>query len=282
MKQIHIVTDSTCDIPPDLAQKWQVKIVPCYINFGKKSYLDKVELSREEFYQRLRTDPVHPTTAAPPPGLFAEVYRQLLDDAIGIVSIHPPDKLSALRQSALNGWDLVSANLPFIALDGGQLSIGLGWTAIQAAQAAANGASMDQIKLLVADLRQRVHLFAALSTIEYLYKSGRVGWAKEAIGRLLRIRPMLHLYQGEIHSIGFTRTQGKANDRLRSELDKLGALEKLTLLHTAAPELAIQFRQYLTPIPTTESVDTINATPVLGTHVGPGGVGFVAIQRKQV
>lgn len=280
MPSIRIVTDSTCDIPPDLAGRWQISVVPCYINFGTDSYLDQVELSRDRFYQELVSNPIQPTTAAPPPGMFAEIYQRVAATATGIVSLHPPDSLSALRQSALNGWDMVKGNIPFRALDAGQLSMGLGWIAIRVAQAAEAGASMNALEELVFRLRERVHLFAALDTVEYLRRSGRVGWARGAIGKLLRIRPLLQLYQGTVASSGYSRTLGSALRTLLSRLQDLAELEELTLLHSNSPDLADKFRELLASLPMPDSIRTVNVTPILGTHVGPGAVGFVAIQRQ--
>lgn len=279
MAGIRIVTDSTSDIPTELAEQWNISIVPCYINFEKESFLDKVEISREEFYARLISSDKLPTTAAPPPGMFAEVYRKLMETATGIVSIHPPDSLSALRQSAINGWDQVKGSIPFCALDSGQICMGLGWITLLAAQAAARGAGIDAIELLVKDLRKRVHLFASLSTISYLRQSGRVGWAKGTIGQLLRIRPMLYLYNGVISSVGYLRTFNSSLSSLMAEIFKLGKLEQLTILHTEALDKAELFKERISPSLPFMEMMTINATPILGTHVGPGAVGFVAIQE---
>jgi DegV family protein with EDD domain len=278
MNSIHIVTDSTCDIPPDLAERWNIQIVPCYVNFGTQSFLDGVNLSREEFYRRLATQAEQPTTAAPPPGIFADAYRLALPGASGVISLHPPDHLSALRQVAANGWELTGSTLPYRALDAGQISMGLGWITIELARAAAAGADMHSLENLLAQLRRRVHLEAALSTVEYLRRSGRVGWARGAIGRLLRVRPILHIYQGEIQNAGFTRTQSSANQRLRDDLNNLGQLEGLVLLHTDAAELVGQLQTMLEPLNLPEPTLHINATPILGSHVGPGALGFVAIQ----
>jgi DegV family protein with EDD domain len=278
MDQIGVVTDSTSDIPPEMAAEWGIRVVPCYINFADESLLDQVELSRDEFYQRLIAAPVPPTTAAPPPGLFAEAYRELLDKASAIVSIHPSDHLSGLRQSAINGWEMVKTQIPFQALDAGQLSMGLGWIVLRVAQAAAAGASLAAIGELLADLRKRVHLYAALDTVEYLQRSGRVGWAQGTIGRLLRVRPLIKLYQGEVISEGYVRTRRSAFEGLIARAKALGELECLTVLHANAPHLADQFRGQLADLSAPEPILTINATPVLGTHVGPDAIGLVAIQ----
>ncbi len=278
MERVGVVTDSTSDIPGDVAAELGIRVVPCFINFHNESFLDQTELSRDEFYRRLAAEPLTPTTAAPPPGLFAAAYEELLSTVSAVVSIHPSDHLSALRQSALNGWEMLKARVPFQALDAGQLSMGLGWIAIRAAQAAAAGASLSAVEELVADLRKRAQLFAALDTVEYLARSGRVSWARAAIGRLLRVRPVLKLYQGQVTSEGYVRTRSSALEGLVGRAKALGAVDCLSILHTNAPHLAEQFRQLLGEVVAAEPVLTINATPVLGTHVGPDAVGFVAIQ----
>lgn len=278
MGRIRIVTDSTSDILPETAEELGIQVVPCYINFGDESLLDQVEISRKAFYERLVSGPVHPATAAPPPGLFAQAYQQALEDASAIVSIHPPDRLSALRQSALNGWDLVKSQVPFRALDAGQLSMGLGWIAIRAAQAVAAGANLAAVEALVADLRDRAWLYAALNTVEYLRRSGRVGWAKGTLSKFLRIRPIIKVYRGEILSEGYVRTQSAGIEQLISRIKEIGEIECLTILHSNAPGIAEKFRQRLAEFHLPESILTVNVTPVLGTHVGPDGIGFVAIQ----
>lgn len=278
MKPVRIVTDSTSDLPPELAAQWNIDVVPCYIHFGTESYLDDVELTRPDFYRRLEADPNPPTTSAPPSGLFAQVYRPLVDKASGIISIHPPDHLSALRQSALNGWDLVQSQLPFRALDGGQITMGLGWLVVRAAQAAAAGHGVDAIEAMINQLRTRAHVYAALDTIKYLHRSGRVGWARGAIGRLLRIRPMLRVFDGQILSLGYSRTQGKTIEALTDHIRNLGQLEHLAVLHSNAPALAERFKELISPLQLPQPVLSINITPVLGTHVGPNGLGFAAVQ----
>ncbi len=282
VSRFRIVTDSTSDIPPELAEEWDIHVVPCYINFGTESYLDQIEMSRSEFYERLASGQECPTTAAPPAGMFAEVYQRLLSTASGIISIHPPDQLSALRQAALNGWDLVEGpgERPFRALDAGQLSMGLGWIVVRAAQAARAGADMAAIEKLVADLRNRVHLLAALDTVRYLRRSGRVGWARGTIGKFLRLRPLLRVFQGRITSLGYTRTRASSIERLIVHLRQLGELESVTTIYTQIPEIVDQFHQRLGELQLPEPVLTVNVTPILGTHVGPGSVGFVAIQRQ--
>jgi DegV family protein with EDD domain len=278
MKPVRIVTDSTSDLPPELAEKWQIEIVPCYIHFGTESLLDQVELPRAEFYRRLEAEERLPTTSAPPSGMFADIYRRLVEQASGVISLHPPDSLSALRQSALNGWELVNSALPYRAVDSGQITMGLGWLVMRAAQAAAAGKDMDQIASLIDGLRRRVSVYAALDTIKYLHRSGRVGWARGALGRLLRIRPMLKVFEGQIVSLGFSRTQGKTMEALVDHLRNLGPLEQIAILHSNAPALAERFKELIAPLQLPEPILSLNITPTLGTHVGPNGLGFAAVQ----
>ena len=278
MKPVRIITDSTSDLPPDLAERWQIEVVPCCIHFGTESLLDGVELPRAEFYRRLEAAADLPTTSAPPSGMFAEAYRKIVEQAAGVMSLHPPDSLSALRQSALNGWELVDSALPYRAVDSGQITMGLGWLVVRAAQAAAEGQGIDQIEGLIDRLRSRVHVYAALDTIKYLHRSGRVGWARGAIGRLLRIRPMLKVFEGQITSLGFARTQGKTMEALVNYLRELGPLEQIAVLHSNAPGLAERFKELVAPLRLPEPILSLNITPTLGTHVGPNGLGFAAVQ----
>jgi DegV family protein with EDD domain len=278
MRQVRIVTDSTSDVPPELAEKWQVEVVPCYIHFGTESYLDRLELPRSEFYRRLETEPNLPTTSAPPSGLFAETYQKLVDGASGIISLHPPDQLSALRQSALNGWDLLQSKLPFRAIDSGQISMGMGWLVIRAAQAAAKGCDIDEIITMIDRLRSCVQVYAALDTIKYLQRSGRVGWTRGTIGRLLRIRPMLKVFEGQVLSLGYSRTHSKTMEVLVDHVRSLGQLDNMAVLHSNAPALAERFKELIAPLDLPEPLLSINITPILGTHVGPNGLGFAAVQ----
>ena len=157
--------------------------------------------------------------------------------------------------------------------------MGQGWIAIKVAQAAQAGADMNALVKLVASLRQRVHLFAALDGVTYLRRGGRVGWAQGTIGKLLRVRPHVHVYEGVVKSVGYTRTLGNSLQKLLVELRKLGDLEQLALIHTNAPELAESFLRLLDGKSRPDSIRSVNATPILGTHVGPGAFGYIAVQR---
>ncbi len=278
MCSVRVVTDSTSDLPARVAEEWGISVVPCYVNFGTESYLDQVELSRPEFYRRLASGPVHPTTAAPPAGVFAEVYQGLIQESSGIISIHPPDHFSALRQAAVNGWEMAGGEIPYLALDGGQVSMGLGWIALRLAQAAAGGADVTALEATAAELGARVFVFAALESVEFLRRSGRVGWARGTVGKLLRVRPLLRVHRGDISSLGYVRTRQAAIERLVAQVEGLGDVQSIAVLHSNAPERADEFRQRLAHLRPEEQVLTVNITPVVGTHVGPGAIGIAVVQ----
>ncbi|MEN8097557.1 MAG: DegV family protein [Chloroflexota bacterium] len=274
--KVRIVTDSTSDLPDEIARELGISVVPCYVNFGTESYLDKVDITRDEFYNRLSEVDRPPTTAAPPSGLFAECFEAILSESSGIICLHPPDRLSALRQSAIKGWELLRSKVPFSAIDSGQTSMGLGWIAIRAAKAAAAGESIESVVQMIDDLKHRVELFAALHSFDYLRMSGRVSWAQGTIGQFLRIRPILHLKEGNIDNAGLVRSTNKALQQLVRRFDSIKQIQDLAIIHSNAPELAqrlIDAIKYHSP----EAIITANLTPALTCHVGPGAFGFVAI-----
>jgi DegV family protein with EDD domain len=192
MGKVKVVTDSTADIPEELAAELEITIVPCNVHFGLETYRDGIELSKEEFYTKLKTSPILPTTSAPAAGLFEITYRELASETDQILSIHLASALSAIYNSAYLGAKAVSG-VEITLIDSGQVSMGLGWLVISAAQAAQEGQPLAQIVALVEDTRPRVRVFAALDTLEYLRKGGRVGKTVAALGTLLNIKPLVLL-----------------------------------------------------------------------------------------
>jgi DegV family protein with EDD domain len=170
---IRIVTDSTCDLPEEIVAQYGIVVVPLYINFGRESYLDGVELSREAFHARLPDADPPPTTAVPAPEMFIDAYERLADEgASEILSVHISKSLSAVVDQA----ELAAreASTPVRVIDSGTLSLGMGFLVWAAAEAAALGRSMEAIVSLIADQSQRTRVFAALDTLEFLRRSGRM------------------------------------------------------------------------------------------------------------
>jgi DegV family protein with EDD domain len=264
-----------------MVDEYGITVVPMYINIGSESYLDGVTMSRQEFYEGLPHFDSHPMTSVPGPGTFIETFDKL--DAAGateILAIHVAGSLSAMVNSArlaAEEWD----KLPVTIFDSGNLTLGTGLQVLAAATAAAEGRTMDEIVALLEDLAARTYCFAALDTVEFLRRSGRLTRFQSSLASILRIKPLLRMNNGEF-DMERVRTRKAALARVIELLGQLGSLEELALVHTHAPEEAEALgreARYLDP----EGVLSLSAevTPVIGTHIGPGAVGFVAIKAQE-
>jgi len=273
--KIGFVTDSTADIPADLAGQHNIEIVPALVNIGGKSYTDGIEIGREEFYARLPNLNPPPTTASPSVGTFQERYEKLFRaGADFVISIHPPNELSGIYNAARLAAEAFGQRVK--VLDSGQLSLGLGFQVLLAAEAAAQGAILDEVTALIDSVRQRVRVAALLDTIEYIHRSGRVSWAVAKIGGILRLQPLIELRFGIIHRLGQARTRLQGIEHLVNALNSWGALERLAVLHTNAEFAARQLLEEVKSKVSTQPL-LVNVTTVIGTHVGPNGLGFAAV-----
>lgn len=279
--KLGIVTDSTCDIPKYLVDQYELEVVPSILIIDGKEYADGIGISREEFYKRLPS--LHasrqPTTAAPSIGDFSTRYESLLTRGCDhILSIHAAGALTSIlniaRQAASNFPNRVTC------VDSTSLSLGLGFQVLAAAEAAELGlqAALDAIK----SAHKRLHVSAALDTMEYLKRSGRVPATIAMLGSLLSLKPLIELTNGQVKAIGAVRTTTQANERMLKFLLEGGELEKLAILHTGAEPRAKEFLNELMQrasqsVP--RDILMVNVTTVIGTHVGPNGLGFAAVRK---
>ena len=278
---IRIVTDSTCDIPATIAGEMGITVIPDYINVDGHSYLDGIDLTRREFYERLPGWKTSPTTAAPGLDTFQKVYERLASEgASAIISIHPPDKFSNLANVArLAGANVSSA--PVTVISGGFLSLGGGFVAAAAARAARAGRSLAEVVSLVHEMAGRTFTFAGLNTLEYLRRSGRVPHLVARLGSWLHIFPILKLHLDDI-DMDMVRTRARVIERMIRLVEALGQLETLGIVHTNTPERAMELRQRVAHLfPTGVEPWVVDVTPVLGTHVGPGVVGLSAVRAAK-
>ncbi|MCK5429330.1 MAG: DegV family protein [Anaerolineales bacterium] len=274
MSKTAIVTDSTADIPKELATQYQIHIVPNIVVIDGQSLEDGKDLSRREFYDNLPLMKTNPTTSTSSPGVYQQLYGDILKrGADQIVSIHASSQLSGIFNAASLGAQAFGDQVKVI--DSENLSLGLGFQVLAAAQAALTQ-PLDGILSVVKDVRSRARLVAMLDTLEYVHRSGRVSWARAQIGALLRIKPFLEIKDGVVLSIGKARTRKNGIQRLRKMLLDLGPLEQLAILHSNAEADARELLTDMTPrVPTRPLL--VYVTTVIGTHVGPNGLGFVAI-----
>ena len=274
---IRIVTDSTSDLPNGMAADLGIGVIPLYINFGSDSYLDGVQMSRGDFYDRLRTSKVPPTTAVPGVGAFREVYADMARaGADEIISIHIGEALSNVVQVArLAAGD--SPPVPVTVLDSGNLTLGVGLMALRAAEMARDDRPLEEIVAAVQDMRRRTHCFAVLDTLEFMRRSGRVSSFQSGLGTFLQVKPIIKMHDGVV-STERIRSRRKALQRLIDLVAALGPLSDLAAVHSNAPDQVEDLRRMADHLfPKDKTSLTGQVTPVIGAHIGPGVVGFVAV-----
>jgi DegV family protein with EDD domain len=277
---IGIVTDSTCDLPRVTTDALGIRVIPLYINIGEQGFLDGVDISRENFYQALPTYPTAPTTAAPGAAHFRRVYEELAaEGADQILSIHISTSLSATPEIARSAAAETSV-IPVTVLDSRQLSLGTGFLVEVAAKAAREGQPMDQILRTLEDQIARTHVFAALDTLDFLRRSGRMNWALAGLGTVLRIKPLLKMYEGNPTSERVRTTNG-ATKRLAEIMTSLAPFERVALVHTHSPDRAEAIRHEVAHLLPSGEIPSVDITPVIGAHLGPGAAGFALIQAKE-
>ncbi len=273
--KIGLVTDSTADIPQEVQALHGIEVVPAIINIGGRSYEDGREISREEFYARLPHMKPPPTTSAPSVGAFQAKYEKLFQGgAEQVISIHAANSLSGIFNAARLAAQGFGERVK--VLDSGQLSLGIGFQVLAAAEGIARGVILEEILSIVENVRQRVRVVALLESLEYVRRSGRVSWAKAMIGSLLHIQPLIELRHGIVHRLGQARTRLQGITRLTEALNSFGPLERLAVLHTNAETAARQLLEEVkSRVPVLPFI--VNVTTAIGTHVGPNGLGFAAV-----
>lgn len=280
--KLGLLTDSAADLPAAIVAQYGIEIVPSVLVIEGRPYLDGKNITREEFYTRLPGFKSAPTTAAPSIGDFQVRYRKLFDEGCEqIISIHTAEKLT----STVSAAHQAATDFPgqITVLESGSLSLGLGFQVLAAAEAINDGADLDEALAAIRSARERVRVFAALDTMEYVRRSGRVPGAVAALGGLLHIKPVVELTEGDVKPLGAPRTSRQAVEKLYALLTSLGPLERLAILHTNAQPRAKEFLDLLMSehrksIP--RDILLINVTSVIGTHVGPNGLGAAAVKLQ--
>lgn len=273
--QIAIVTDSTCDIPYDLARQFQIHIVPNILVIDGESVVDDEGFSRFDFYIRLPEMKTFPTTSTASSGTFHSLYERLFHlGASHIISIHASRHLSGIFNAASVAAQSFSGRIHVI--DSETVSLGLGFQVLAAAEDVAAGISLEAILVHLERIRPRARVVALLDTLEYVRRSGRVSWIRAGIGSLLNIKLLVEVKGGLVYRLGEVRTRSKGIARLMSVLHDLGPLERLAILHTNAESEARQILESFAPQLLTTPL-LVNITTVIGVHVGPNGLGFAAV-----
>ena len=274
-EKIAVVTDSTADIPLEDQETLNIIVVPAVVTLDGESYKDGMEISRADFYQRLPTLSSPPTTGAPSMQAFENTYETLLQSGIDkILSIHLPPSLSGMlsvaTQAAKSFGDRVKI------FDSGQVSLGMGFQAIEAATAMINGGTFEIVFEAAQRARENVRLIALIDTLEFLKRSGRVSWLTAGLGNLLRVKIILELLDGVVNRLGQVRTRNKGIEQLQTIAESWGKLDRLAVPHSASAEDAGAFAEKLKRLCPRPPVIT-EVTTAIGAHIGPGALGVIGL-----
>ena len=278
---VRLVTDSTCDLPQELAEQWGLTVIPCNVHIDDEVFKDGLDIGPDEFYRRLVSSTRLPTTAQPSVNDFLQVYKALCDGGHDVVSIHLSEKFSGTLNSAMQAREAISSaqsggegrSERIEIIDSQMASMGLGLVALAAAEIVKTGASCDQVVAQVQSCLPRTHCYFLLDTLEYLQKGGRIGKARAFLGTLLSIKPILAIKDGEAHPVERVRTRERGLQRLVEIIQGLGPVERLSILHSTAPDDAEALKVRLTGLAPEGEIIMSRFGPVVGTYLGPGTLG---------
>jgi DegV family protein with EDD domain len=278
MARVRVVTDSSCDLPADLATELDIDIVPLTIRFGSDEFVDRQDLSPKEFWSRSASSSVLPETSAPSAGAFEAAFRRAADaGADGVVCINLSSQLSATIQSAELAAKALDGELPVRVVDSLSVTMGLGLMCVEAARAAADGAELDHLEQITEDQRNRTKVYGALDTLENLKKGGRIGGAQALLGSMLSIKPIIEVRDGEVHPESKQRTRSRALaylvEKVKDQKER-GEIDRLAVMHGDAPDLD-QFLDRLGALHPRDEIVVGDIGAVIGTHAGPRTLGVV-------
>ena len=278
MSKVAIVTDSTAYIPSSYFVGLPLESIPLQVIWGEKVYRDGIDIKPVEFYERLKTATVMPSTSQATPMEFREIYARLLDDGYDILSIHISSKLSGTMDSAIQAKNMFKTDRIEL-VDSETAGMALGFQALNAAKAAKQGESLSDCKKIAELSRQHTGVYFLVSTLEFLHRGGRIGGASAFLGTMLNLKPILEVRDGRIEAVDKVRTISKAQDRLldifEARLEKERAPFHIAALHANAQvEAEALLEKAKKRFSNSDIVETVctDVSPVIGTHTGPGAL----------
>ncbi len=266
---VKVITDSACDLPDEILKANDIEIVPLSIRFDEHEYVDRVELSIEEFWTKAGASSDLPATAAPSPGAFEAAFKKAASQGhSGIICINLSSKLSATYQAAVSAAKAVEGEIEVRVVDSETVTVALGSICIEASERARAGASLDEVEQAVRGLCRRMRLLGTLDTLENLRKGGRIGAAGAFFASILSVKPVITIEQGEVKPIAKTRTRTKAMAQLAQLVIDQGPLDHVGVAHAQAPDVQ-EFVELLSPVVSPSDVLITEIGPTIGTHGGP-------------
>jgi DegV family protein with EDD domain len=285
MPQVRIVTDSTCDLPPEMVHGYDIHVVPLLIKINNELYLDRVDISAEEFHRRFASWPADlelPTTSHPPVEVFEELYKKILKNGDSVISIHHSAKLGGTYQAAVQARNNILAPPSQVTvIDSLSASFGLGIIAVEAAKRARQGAMHAELVSAVNRMVFQTHVIFFTETLQFLQQSGRItSKAQQALGTTpaTNFRPLLRLEEGQIVPFERTRTRTKALEGLCEFIEDFPHIEEMAIIHSNSPNDIETILTRIAPIFPREKVHICLFSPVLTTHLGPGAMGVAVYE----
>jgi DegV family protein with EDD domain len=267
---VRIVTDSVADIPPEVVAELGITIIPVLVRFGEETFRDGIDITNEQFYERLSKSKIMPTSAVPSLDMFARTYARLAEETDEILAIMLSSKLTGFYNAAVQSASLVESKCRIEVIDSGTAVMSQGFVVIRAAQAAREGAKVDEILKIVRRDLPRVDMQAAFTTLEFLKRGGRIGLAQALLGSILRVNPIVTLRDGMVKPAGRARSRAKAIDHLYEFAASYAHIEEMAVEDAACPQDAELLVKRLGAIFPEERIYRTHTTPVIGTHTGPG------------
>ena len=283
MKQVQVVTDSTADIPAELAAELDIAVIPCLVYVGQDVFRDRIDISPEMFYDRLARSQGLPRTSQPAIRGFVQTYQSILesDHNAGIVSIHIAGRFSGTVNAAWAAAQEMADPSLIEVIDSGTVSMGLGWAVIEAARLAQTGTTLTETSQAARALLLRCRTAAMIDTLDNLYKGGRISQISATLGTALQIKPLISLDGGEVTVWGKVRTRKRALRRLGEEVQSWGPLAEMAVLHTGAEPLARELAALVQDLVPAERTIFEPAGPALTSHLGLGAVGMCALLQAR-
>jgi DegV family protein with EDD domain len=277
---VKIITDSTSDLPPEVAQELGITVVPAYVHFGSQSYRDGVDITPEQIYERMLSGSVHPTTSSPAPGDFTDAYKKLSEETDEIVCLTVTSKQSAIYEAAMAGKQSFKGKSRVEVIDSQSVTMGLGLMAMLAAREARSGKSIDDVMELVRSAIPRTHGMALLDTIKHALKGGRLSKGSGLLGALVKVKPMLEIKDGWIRLSGVTRTRRLGIERLCQCVTSHLPIEDAAVVHSGAVREAESLAERIRALsPQTHPV-IAKLGSALGVHGGPQSLVVVVRESK--
>jgi DegV family protein with EDD domain len=267
---VKIVTDSVSDIPASVVKELDISVIPVLVRFGLETYRDGIDINNDQFYEKLVTSKVVPTTSVPSLDMFARTYAKLSEETDEILVIMLSARLSGLYNAALQSANLVENKCRIEIMDSKCAVMAQGFVVIKAARAAREGAGIDEIMELVRHDLPRVDIQAAFDTLEYLQRGGRIGKAQALLGSMLKVNPIITLKDGLVEPAGRARSRAKAMDHLYEFVAGYSNIEELAVEGAACPDDVESMVKRLGALFPEERIYRSRTTPVIGTHTGPG------------